>query len=157
MKFRISLGAVLLLAAVVCSVDAIAEPTEFFPVAPCRTHDSRNPNGNGPPLQGWGTKHVRVRGKCGVPGDAKAVAVTLTAVRSAPGVPLPPGGVMMIYDRAASYPMAAISNLNFDAGISQIANSAIVPLSTNNYVTVVGGYNSTLYAHFLLEIVGYFR
>lgn len=57
----------------------------FHPLASsCRLLDTRGPAGpdGGPPLAGGATRTLAVAGQCGVPADAQAIAVKMTALRA---------------------------------------------------------------------------
>jgi hypothetical protein len=98
-------------------------PTPYTPLAPVRICDSRpvssfvlanqcdsgagNPVG---PISAGGTKTINVaNGTDGVPADATAVVLNVTAV-----LPSAPGGFMTVYPAGASQPNA--SNLNYPTG-----------------------------------------
>src|SRR5688500_4098640 len=50
--------------------------TDFYTLAPCRMFDSRI----GPPLQSGVTRVISLDGACGIPADARALVVNVTAI-----------------------------------------------------------------------------
>jgi uncharacterized repeat protein (TIGR01451 family) len=130
----------------------LAASSRLFPLPPCRIVDTRNPPGptGGPALQANTTRTFPVAGECGVPLDAKAVAVIVTVAQQTQM------GDLRIYP-AGSLPPGA-SAINFAPGRTR-ANNTIVALGVGGAITVQcdmppGIPGST---HFLLDIYGYFR
>src|SRR5258705_9636422 len=79
-RFSKWLGLALLLTT---ALPALADgPFQFFPVAPCRVADTRNPNGTNPDptLTANSTPNFRLQENCGVPVGAKAVSLNVTVV-----------------------------------------------------------------------------
>ena len=128
-----------------------AGSVSFFPVTPCRVVDTQLGLGgfsgllpNGSP----GTKFT-VKGNCGVPTDAVAVAVTLSAVQTqAQGwFAIYPGNVVF----------SGVSNVNFFANDS-ISNGAIVAVSPGpGDLTVLAAYAGSSGAYMQLDVTGYFK
>lgn len=122
-------------------------PGGFFPVAPCRVVDTRT---IAAPLLANTTRTFAVGGVCGIPADATAVAVNLTAVN--------PGdlGDLRLYPTGQALPQ--VSAINFAAGKTR-ANNAVVGLGTGSAVDVhcdmppLSGAST----HFVLDVAGYFR
>jgi hypothetical protein len=152
--------AFLLVAAILLtvSVASAAGPYQFYSVTPCRIADTRG-NGftgtSGPPALAAGSNRnfpVVAVWNCGVPTDAKAAALNVTAV--SPTLE----GFIKIWPY--NTPIPAVSTLNFAAGEPAIANGAIVPLSSDPsfqisvvYGTAVPGGTVNL----ILDITGYFK
>lgn len=101
---------------------ATTAPAAFEPVTPCRLLDTRE----GDRLGTDDTVDIRVAGRCGVPDDATAVAVTITAVQ--PAAP----GFAVGYPTGTPRPNA--SSVNFQPG-EVIANLQLLQLGAGS-VTV---------------------
>ncbi len=121
-------------------------PTEFVSMTPMRLFDTRD--GTGGRIGALGQNETwtfKVSGKVGVPTDAVAVAMNLTA----DGASLPtfitawPGGL----DRPTT------SNLNVVSGMA-VPNLAIVRLGSAGDVQF---FNSSGTVHLLADVVGYFQ
>jgi hypothetical protein len=121
-------------------------PTEFVSMNPLRLFDTRDGTGGrlGPLHAGemWG---FAISGHYGVPADAVAVAINLTAVDATMGtfVTAWPGG----------QPRPTTSNLNPVPGMA-VPNLAIVRLGTAGDVNF---FNNSGSVHLLADVVGYFR
>ncbi len=130
----------------------------YTPVVPCRLADTRNAGG---PIAGNSSRNFKVwvasggftaqggdAGNCNVPPNPGAVALNLTVVS-------PSGaGNLIAYPAGAAVPTT--SALNYQAGISVLANGAIVPACTPdcaNQVTIGTNGNAT---NLVIDIVGYF-
>jgi hypothetical protein len=129
-------------------------PLHYYTLPPCRLADTRNAPGlnGGPVLASLQERAFQVQGRCGVPTDAKAVLLNVTAV-SATG-----GGFLTLYPN--DIPNPNISNLNFAAGEPAIANSATVTLansSTNPNDMKIFAYAGTGTVHVILDVAGFFR
>jgi len=131
---------------------ALSMPTgslQFVGITPCRVLDTR---GNGftgeygaPQLAAGAPRNFTIAGQCGVPADAKGVAVNL-------GVTLTEGaGFILVHPAGTSLPV--VSSVNYERSGQTIANSAVFPLGDNGGLTVVAGVAST---HFFLDVNGYF-
>jgi PKD repeat protein len=122
-------------------------PLKYRPITTCRAVDTRFADQGGPaPLGAPETRNFQIRGNCGVPTSAKAVAVNITSVGSAgPGylIAYPSGGTLP----AASY-------LTFDPGQGALGNGGIVALSTLANDLAVTSANST---HVIIDVFGYFQ
>ena len=112
----------------------------FGALSPARLHDSRDGAG---PLVGGATRVVPVAGRGGVPDDAVAVVVTVTATQPTSAAHL-----------TAYVPGIAPSSstLNVRAG-QTAANLAVVPLSDGAVALAA----SAGAVHVVLDVVGYFR
>jgi hypothetical protein len=86
-------------------------------------------------------------GRCGIPGEADAVAVNVTVTQ-----PTAPGH-LVIYPFGTALPPT--STINYAAGQTR-ANNAIVRLGSIDSIAVTCG-QSTGTTHFILDVVGYFR
>jgi predicted secreted protein len=88
-----------------------AGPLGFFPLAPCRLIDTRDPPGprGGPPIAATAERVFAVAGVCGLPVDARAVSlnVTVTGADSAGGFRLFPGDAAAPVANAVSYQAGA--------------------------------------------------
>ncbi|HEV7509004.1 MAG TPA: hypothetical protein VGS07_29280 [Thermoanaerobaculia bacterium] len=123
----------------------------FFTVVPCRLVDTRNANGpsGGPSLQPNADRTFVMTGSCGVPSNAKALAVNVTVV--SPTVT----GTLNLF--AADISAPATSAISFNAGTFARANNAIVglPLDLSGGIKVRNSSTGTV--QFLLDVVGYFQ
>jgi hypothetical protein len=102
---------------------APSPPLAFYTLSPCRLLDTRNPAGplGGPALAGGGAQRTfALTGVCGVPADARALAVNLTVVNPAAA------GDLRLFPGDQPTPIA--SALNFAAG----------PTRTNNVTLTLG-------------------
>ena len=122
-------------------------PLRYHPLTPCRAVDTRAASTGGPVLANGETRAFQIKGNCGVPATAKAVAANLTAVTPA-GT-----GFLSAYPTGTPYPGTSV--LNFDPTQGTIANGVIVPLATAAYdLNVFAGSSS---AHLLIDVFGYFE
>jgi 6-phosphogluconolactonase (cycloisomerase 2 family) len=112
----------------------------FFPLAPCRVLDTRNPAG-ALPFNGKVDANVSSSG-CAAPASAQSFVLNATVV--------PPGplGFLTLWPQGATQPL--VSTLNAIDG-SITSNMAIVP-TTNGSVSAF----SSNPAHLILDISGYF-
>lgn len=165
MRNRLVHSALVLLAFGVV-LPAVAEaqqgPFQFFALTPCRVADTRsaafNSGGfnNGPPhLANGAARAFFVKGRCGVPNDAKAVSVN-AAVLDPTAI-----GFLSMWPNPGAFP--TVSTINFLAGEPGLANGAIVPVGSCTPpcgdLNVVYGNDGTP-GHslkFVLDITGYFR
>ena len=118
--------------------------SDYTPITPTRILDTRTGLG-GPkrPVPAKGTVAVQVTGKAGVPANATAVEVTVTAV-----TPAEPGFVTA-YPTGVSIPTA--STLNYVKG-AIVANSATLKLGTSGKVSLYTLAASNL----LVDVTGYY-
>jgi hypothetical protein len=126
--------------------------TRFFTVPPCRVADTRGvegPSGR-PRLVPNATRTFPVAGLCGIPAEAKAVALNVTAVLAS-GT-----GHLRLYPAGIAAPSA--STLNFSSSQAR-ANNAIIPLGESGQIDVrcdMPGATSGG-PHMILDVVGYFQ
>jgi hypothetical protein len=117
-------------------------------VSPCRLADTRDPPGL--PLAANTTRTFAVTGSCGIPRDARAVVMNVTAVN--------PGGTgnLRLYPAGAAAPL--VSAVNFVPGRTR-ANQAFVTLGTGGQVAVRCDMppGSTAASHLVLDVYGYFK
>lgn len=108
-----------------------AAPLPFLAVTPCRIADTRG-NGftgaYGPPSIGANTQRTfGIAGQCGIPSVAKAVSFNFTALN------VSAAGDLRVFPSGAAVP--TVSTLNYNANTPNIANAAVVGLSSGG----VGG------------------
>lgn len=124
---------------------ALAGPLDFYTVTPCRLADTRP----GAPLLTNQPRSFSVAGSCGIPAEARAVAVNLTAV--APNGP----GFLVAWPFGGTMP--GTSSLSYDPGVTR-SNNGAVELGAGGLISVQG---QTVIengqVHFVLDVVGYFR
>jgi hypothetical protein len=123
----------------------------FYTLTPCRLLDTRSASGasGGPALPPTSERILAAAGHCGIPDDAKAISVNVTAVGA------PQAGYLRLY--AGNAVPASTSALNFAAGQTR-ANNAVVTLSTSGTGTfaVQNGAPSQA-VHVVVDVNGYFR
>lgn len=116
---------------------------EFIPLNPCRIVDTRT-GGQGP-IPPLGTRTIPIRGgSCGIPPDAAAYSLNVTAVPSGPL------GYLTIWP--AGTPRPLVSTLNSLDGRVK-GNAAIVPAGLGGEVSAF----VTDATHVILDTNGYFR
>jgi N-acetylneuraminic acid mutarotase len=125
---------------------AAAAGFDLYTLAPCRVLDTRS----GSPLASGVVSTFAVAGSCGIPADARAVVLSLTAVS-------PTGnGNLSLFPGGTSPP--ATSSINFQAGLNR-ANNAVLALAPDGAGTlgvrasVAGGGQ----VHLLLDVTGYYK
>lgn len=128
-------------------------PFRFYALTPCRVVDTKG--AQGPILSGNTSGVIRsfdIRQACGVPDEAKAVALNVTVQ-----VPSQKGHLRLYPSDLGSPP--TVSNINFAGGETALANGAIVPLADLNaaddlsvYTFMVAGGTT----HLFLDVTGYF-
>lgn len=121
-------------------------PLKYRPITPCRAVDTRFADQGGPALGAPDNRSFQIRGNCGVPLSAKAVAVNITTVGSAGP------GHLIVYPSGGAAPAA--SYLNFDPGQGALGNGGIVALSTLPNDLAVASANGT---HVIIDVFGYFQ
>jgi PKD repeat protein len=119
--------------------------TDFYTLAPCRMFDSRI----GPPLQSGVTRVISLDGACGVPANARALAVNVTAIS---GTAL---GTLVVFP--GNYPSPATSTITYAAG-AVITNNAILSLSTDGTgkLAILPMVTSNGTVHATIDVYGYF-
>jgi hypothetical protein len=122
---------------------------KFYTVEPCRVVDTRNP-GEGGALAANTLRSFPVRGSCGVPADAVAVAANVTVVDPTDR------GNLRVFPAGTATPLA--SAINFVADSTR-ANNAIVRVGGDGRLAVQCDMppGSTGMAHLLVDVTGYFR
>jgi uncharacterized repeat protein (TIGR02543 family) len=118
----------------------------FYPVAPCRIADTRNPTGplGAPYISSKSSRNFPVQSSnCGIPATASAYSLNVTAV------PRGTLGYLTIWPTGASQPL--VSTLNSYSG-AVVANAAIVPAGTSGEISVF----VTDDADVVLDVNGYF-
>jgi hypothetical protein len=120
----------------------------FYAIPPCRVADTRLPSGT--PLAANSTRLFPVAGNCGIPADARAVALNATAVNPTNG------GDLRLYPAGGPAPLASM--LNFTEGRNRAGN-AIVALGTGGQAAVQCDMpaGSTGITHLVLDAFGYFQ
>jgi hypothetical protein len=145
----------------VLAADAGAQTNlAFFPVSPCRLWDTRGPAGpsGGPEHTANSVRNFPVRGVCGVPTTAQAIAVNLTVTFGT--LTTRDFGNMRAYPAGTAAPTSSV--LNWLATDSALANGAIIPLGddgSGNHIRIqidmpVG---SAGRIHSLADVTGYFQ
>ncbi len=113
----------------------------FYPLPPCRLADTRQ----GSPLQGGVPQNFSIGGVCGIPANAQAFSLNVTAVP----INNAPVGYVTAWPAGQSQP--ATSTLNAPTG-TVTANAALVQSGTGGQISVFA-YNTT---NLLLDTNGYF-
>jgi len=117
-------------------------PGVFSAVTPKRLLDTRATSG---PVSGGRSVSFKVGGTSGIPRDASAVVLNLTATQAKSF------GFLTAY--AAGSPRPKASNLNYAAG-QTVANLVVVPVGTDGKVTVANTSPGT--AQIMADVSGYF-
>ncbi len=118
----------------------------FYPVAPCRVADTRNPAGpfGGPTLEAGTARSFTIPSSaCGIPSSAAAYSMNVTVV---------PGGILpylTAWPTGSAQP--GVSTLNSWDG-TVVANAAIVPAGTDGAISVFAAGRTDV----ILDINGYF-
>ncbi len=123
-------------------------PTSFHTLTPCRVFDTRNATGTygGPVLYAGQARSWVIRGRCGVPATAKAIAgnLTVTGPAAAGSIRLVPGGS----------PATGTAAVAFRTGQTR-ANNVVMGLGTSGDVVADGLPTGTV--HVILDVVGWFE
>ncbi len=124
-------------------------PLEFFTVASCRAVDTRNAVGplGGPGMAANTTRDFPVRGNCGIPASAKAVALNVTVTGTAGA------GDLRFFPSGLTPP--ASSTINWRAGQTR-ANNAIVFFGSGGSIGIRCDMPAGA-THVILDVVGYFQ
>jgi hypothetical protein len=127
---------------------APAGPLDFYTLAPCRLLDTRQAYGptGGPALPVTVPRVFVAAGRCGIPANAKALAVNI-AVSDPPGF----GNVRLF---PGNFDSTSTSTINFTTGVTR-ANNAIVPLATSGSGTFALQ-SSVAGVHVVVDVMGYF-
>ncbi|MFN7987865.1 MAG: right-handed parallel beta-helix repeat-containing protein [Thermoanaerobaculia bacterium] len=126
------------------SFEGTEAPAGFFPVTPCRVLDTRL--GSATPVAANGTLGFDAAGTCGVPADARALTVNLTAVAPAAD------GVLRLFGAGGPTPVAQV--LAFRAGRTRASAAFAVPGALGR-LTVRN--DSARAVHVVLDVSGFFR
>jgi hypothetical protein len=121
---------------------------DFYTVSPCRLLDTRQPSGatGGPALPLTMPRVIVATGRCGIPANAKALALNITVFD-------PPGsGNVRLFP--GDQDTTNTSTINFSAGVTR-ANNAIVPLAASGS-GALALLSSTANVHVVLDVTGYF-
>jgi hypothetical protein len=120
---------------------------QFLAVAACRVMDTRNPNGpfGGPFIAGGTSRTIPIPSSaCGIPANASAYSLNLTAVPRAEEL-----AFLSVWPTGQPQPL--VSTLNSPDG-SVIANAAIVPAGTAGAINAYATDDTDL----IVDINGYF-
>jgi ELWxxDGT repeat protein len=115
---------------------------DFYTLEPCRLLDTRTSSGA---LTGGSPRTVQVAGTCGIPVDAVAIAVNLTAI-----TPTAAGSLVV---HAAGIPAPETSSVSFGQGQTR-ANNALVTLGLDG-IEILADLPGQ--AHLTLDVNGYFK
>lgn len=121
-------------------------PQQFITVTPCRVVDTRNPPGTfgGPTITGGTSRTFPITSSpCGIPANASAFALNVTAVPQGPLI------FLTIWPDGIAQPN--VSTLNSPSG-TFLANAAIIPAGTNGAVDVYVSNTSDV----IIDVNGYF-
>jgi hypothetical protein len=123
----------------------------FYTLPPCRLIDTRGPASltGGPALAPGYPRLFYVAGLCGIPADARALAVNVTVTQ-----PHAAGYLTLFPGNTA--PLPATSTINFSPGQTR-ANQAILPLSPDGAGALGAVVGSAGTVHLILDVSGYFR
>lgn len=119
-------------------------PVRYFRISPCRVLDTRL--GAGTPVAANGTLTFDAAGTCGVPADARALAVNLTD--TSPGA----AGILRLHGAGSAAPVAHV--LAFGAGRTRASAAIAVPGALGR-LTVRN--DAPAAVHVILDVSGYFR
>jgi len=137
---------------------ALGDPNDdlaYTPINPCRIVDTRAAGGAlsaniARTFVGFSSNFATQGGSasnCAIPGGVAAIAMNVYAVN--------PAGLGFIKVWAANASEPAVSTINYQSGITALANGAIVPVDgTNNNQFKA---KSPLVVDFIADVVGYFR
>jgi glucose/arabinose dehydrogenase/PKD repeat protein len=125
-------------------IQASAGPLDFFTMAPCRLVDTRL---NGPALDGGSIRSFAGTGACGIPAEARSLAVNVTAINPTSA------GYLQILSGGTSATATAI--LVFSAGQTR-SNNALMLLGTDGDFLVVAGLPMGS-VHLVVDVVGWFE
>jgi hypothetical protein len=123
----------------------------FFTLTPCRVVDTRvtpNAAAAGPALAGNAVRTFTLAGRCGIPANARALAlnVTTTSATSA--------GDLRIYAAGVATPPLA-SVINYTAGRTRANNLTVNPNAAGQ-ITVRCDQPTGTTVHFILDVAGYY-
>lgn len=128
----------------------IVSPQRFFPVAPCRVLDTRNPVGplGGPSLSASSVRMFGIASQCGIPSDAVAIVSNHTVVSgaSAGSISVFPGNVSTTPTQTVAF---RVQQTRAVAAIDTLATDGAGSLKVRN--------NSGAAVDYILDVTGYFR
>jgi len=119
---------------------------DFHTLTPCRLLDTRSQPGGPSPIASGAVRELVAVNTCGVPANAIALAVNITAVGAASG------GEIAVYSAG---PPAGAASVSFGPGISR-GNNAIVLLSLDGKLKIRPTLSSAGATHAVVDVVGYF-
>jgi hypothetical protein len=122
------------------------ECARLYAIPPCRLADTREPPGT--PLAAGATLTVPAAGRCGIPADARAVAVNVTVVSPTAA------GNLRVYPSGVAVPLASF--MNFAAGRTR-ANSGLAALGADGRLAVRGDMPAGGSTHLVVDVFGYFK
>lgn len=127
------------------------EGVDYHPLPPCRVLDTRNAPGafGGPALASFQRRELAAAERCGIPLDARAIAVNVAAV-DAQG-----SGYLQIFPAHLRNPPPT-SFLNFSPGKTR-ANNGILMLSSdgNGRFAALNGSQGSV--HVIVDVTGYYK
>jgi uncharacterized repeat protein (TIGR01451 family) len=129
--------------------DVVVPGLSYYTVTPCRAVDTRGGGAaiGGPVLQAKETRTLALAGTCGVPADAKALSLNLTATQ-----PTTNGHLRLF---VAGGPLPNTSTLNYTGGLTRAVN-AIIGLNAGGEAAVYASQASGT-VHVIVDVNGYFR
>lgn len=133
-------GAVLDSGRGLCHSALPSEPSDFYTVPPCRLVDTRT----SAPLAAGVRASFPAAGKCGIPAEARALAVNVTAVDASTA------GYLRIYP--SGVPLNTTRSVSFGA-LQRRASGSIVALGVAGEIDVL----STTAVDLVVDVTGYFR
>ncbi|HJX29055.1 MAG TPA: Calx-beta domain-containing protein, partial [Thermoanaerobaculia bacterium] len=123
----------------------------FYPLTPCRLVDTRGPVGpwGAPRLQGGSVRVFPASGVCGIPPEAEALSINVTAFNPSTL------GHLRVFEGGGQLPSTSL--LNFQPGLNR-ANNAIIPLAGfPRSLAVFGGLAPSAGVDVVIDVNGYFR
>ena len=128
----------------------VSPQSKFYAVTPCRTVDTRNPNGSagGPALTAGGARAFQLASTCGIPVTARAVVTNLTVTGATAA------GDLAIFPTGTPGPQGATA-INYKAGKTR-ANNFIARLGTTGDIVVFTQQPSGT-VHLIIDVAGYFE
>lgn len=132
------------------AVTPVGTSTAFYPVPGCRILDSRSPGGasGGLPLRPNASRWWSVRGLCGIPSGARAVAANVTVTE-----PAAPGHVTAY--SGATWELPPVSTVNFLAGQTRANNTIIAHPHGFGALTTFNASPGTV--HVIIDVNGFFQ
>ena len=144
--FRIAIATMILTLG--AALVAQSGPYQYVPLTPCRVVDTRNAVAtNGGPMLTTAARDFAIRGNCGVPLSAKAVAVNITVTSASAN------SWLTIWPSGQAKPF--VSTINFDSSTFALANGAVVALSTNTQDLSVANAVGTVQV--IIDVSGYYQ